>query len=79
MVKIEDLCTECPVCRGAGFLQDPEWALWWTENDSVPPRGHRLFSVQEETPCEACGEIGYIPTEQGRALLEFLNRFRGVK
>ena len=79
MLNIDDLRTICPVCKGAGFIQDSDWAMWWAENDRVPPQGHRLLTIQEEIPCEKCDEIGYIPTEQGRAILEFMILFRGRK
>ena len=77
MLTLEDLQTRCPNCNGAGFIQDWQWVQWWEENEQPPPDGHRLLEVQEEIPCEACGEIGFIPTEQGRAILDFLNQFRG--
>lgn len=79
MFKLEDLQTVCPNCNGAGFIQDGRWVRWWAENDQPPPDGHQLLEIQEEMPCEECGEVGFIPTEQGKALLEFLNVFRGRK
>jgi hypothetical protein len=79
MIKIEDLRKVCPKCEGAGFVQDWQWIQWWAENNTVPPEGHPLLEVREEIPCEGCGEIGFIPTEQGEILLSFLNLFRGRK
>lgn len=76
-LKLEDLAIRCPRCAGSGFLQDWRWAQWWSENEGPPPPGHRLLSVHEEIPCSECGEIGLIPTAEGQAILEFLNRFRG--
>jgi len=79
MFRLDDLRMVCPKCSGAGFVQDWQWIQWWTENNTIPPQGHPLLGVQEEIPCEQCDEIGYIPTEQGEALLSFLNLFRGRK
>ncbi len=77
MITIDELRTVCPKCKGAGFIQDWQWAQWWAENNLVPPENHPLHSIHEELPCEHCDEIGYVPTEQGRVLLEFMSTFRG--
>lgn len=78
-IKLEDLAVRCPRCEGSGFHQDWRWTQWWSENNSPPPPGHRLHEVQEEIPCAECNEIGFLPTEEGQAILEFMNRFRGRK
>jgi hypothetical protein len=77
MLTLDDLQTVCPKCKGAGFVQDWQWIQWWEENVDVPPPGHPLLQIHEEIPCEECDELGYIPTEQGKTLLIFLNHFRG--
>lgn len=77
MIRLEDLQTTCPNCKGAGFVQDWQWIQWWAENSDVPPPGHHLLQIQEEIPCRECDEVGYVPTEQGNILLTFLNTFRG--
>ena len=78
-LRLEDLRRVCPKCNSAGFIQHWQWVQWWAENNDFPPQGHLLFEIPEEIPCEECDEIGYVPTEQGRVLLEFINQFRGRK
>ncbi len=79
MIKSADLQTMCPNCKGIGFIQDWQWVQWWAENNFPPPDGHPILDIVEEIPCYACDEVGYVPTELGYTLLEFLNRFRGRK
>ena len=76
-IRLEDLQRVCPKCKGEGFVQDWQWVNWWAEHNYPPPDGHPLLGIHEEIPCEECDEIGYIPTEEGAAILEFLNTFRG--
>ncbi len=79
MIKLEDLQKVCTQCKGKGFIQDWQWVQWWAENYLPPPDGHPILDINEEIPCDACNQIGYVPTELGNTILEFLNRFRGRK
>lgn len=60
-LRLEDLASKCGKCQGTG-----------THSETYSPGGigsHRVFS---SGPCEECGGAGWLLTDSGRALKEFL-------
>lgn len=64
----------CPECKGAGVIQNPMWAKWWSSHHGSPPEGHWLYKQKEEVECLNCNGVGYTPTDLGQRVLDFLGR-----
>jgi len=71
---MELLDNPCPECKGAGVVQNPIWQKWFENSRELPPEGHWLHQQPEEVECLQCKGRGYVPTNLGCRLLEFLRR-----
>jgi hypothetical protein len=79
----------CPTCNTTGQVLTAGWAAWHEEYrrlEAMPDRATRLDALMEHTrrapagpehqPCPMCREVGWLPTDRGLELMEFLKRHR---
>lgn len=64
---VDDLLPMCEKCEGTGKLENP------VLNENRGGYGRRVVGASPVS-CDACSGKGAIPTESGKALLEFLKR-----
>jgi Tryptophan RNA-binding attenuator protein inhibitory protein len=82
----------CSSCDGTGRAVVPEWARWQEEYDrlaqianladrlrALADHVQRAPAEAEQVTCPECAGEGVIVTEQGRALLDFLDRRFGTR
>lgn len=81
--RMELLCSHC---KGSGFITSPDWlgynAKWQDEHVYEMPLSGRdewererpMPEGPEEIACGECEGIGWVLTEPGRALLDFIRR-----
>jgi len=68
--KLPDLETICPHCGGSGYVTNPVWIEWLKKRKQNPDLP--MPDEDEEVKCGECDGIGMVPTEAGKALLDFL-------
>jgi hypothetical protein len=79
----------CPACGTTGRVTTAAWARWHEEYRRLAAKSDRsarlvalaqhvrhMPSEPEHEPCATCQEIGWIPTELGNELIQFVERHR---
>jgi hypothetical protein len=73
--SLPPLVVVCPVCKGDGRVETPEFRNWrcgldFMAHEDDPPD---IPSMTVYRKCHECGGIGRVPTRAGKQVLELLH------